>query len=353
MRWTLYLGKVFQIKIRVHVTFLLLIAFVVAEAYHRGVGPTGAMLGVGGILLVFGSVILHELGPALTGRLFGVEVVDITLLPIGGLARMVSLPKAPMEEVLIAVAGPIVSLLLAGLALGGMALAGGFGDWPNSPEELIVMPLAGLFLVNVMLGIFNLLPAFPMDGGRILRGLMALFLPHVTATRIAAKLGQGLALLLVVFGLYANPWLSLIGVFIFFGAMAEERATIFRHRLQDVSVLEVMATRFRFVSPTETIDEVRPLLYQSQQKDFPVAVGDRLVGLLLGSSIVDGEGLVSDQMITVYPVVAPGDGVLNAHAIMSKEKLPLLPVYEGERFAGIVSMDQIFAFDRLMSARGS
>jgi stage IV sporulation protein FB len=218
MRWSWKVATIAGIPIRIHATFFLLLAWLAWAA--RGGGPREVLGTVGFILAAFACIVLHEFGHALMGRRFGVVTKDITLLPIGGVARLDRMPRRPPEEVAIALAGPAVNVAIAAVLLLFMHLSPGvydFGD-PLLYQRSFVAPL---FLWNLLMAAFNLIPAFPMDGGRLLRALLAMRLDYVRATRIAAKVGQGIAVLFGILGVLWNPMLILIALFVFLGAGQE------------------------------------------------------------------------------------------------------------------------------------
>ncbi len=234
-RWSFPLVRVRRIQVRVHVSFLLLVALFAFAAPEPGV--PGALLSVGWLLAVFGCVVLHELGHSFVAISRGAQVDEILLFPLGGVSRLRHLPDAPRDELAIAAAGPLTSFGLAALAavlcvVTGRALI---------PVDLVAGSwLSRLAWLNLLLGLFNLLPAFPLDGGRILRALLERRVDVLTATRAATRIGHVLAGALIVGGLMVDVWLALIGVFVWFGASAEEAATIVHVRLRGHRVAEVM-----------------------------------------------------------------------------------------------------------------
>jgi Zn-dependent protease len=219
MRWSLKLGKLAGIRVYLHWTFLLLLGFVFFVDLGEGIGLTGAVQRVIFVLALFGCIVLHELGHALAARRYGISTRDITLLPIGGVARMERMPREPKQELWVALAGPLVNVAIAGVLL--VVLLGIF----CIRTHFLVLQLGfvrSLMFMNLFLVCFNLLPAFPMDGGRVLRALMAQRMDYVRATRIAARIGQVMAVIFVIVGVkMRHPMLMLIGVFIFFGARNE------------------------------------------------------------------------------------------------------------------------------------
>ena len=220
MRWSWKLGRLFGIDTEVHASFLLLLAWVVIGALSDGGTIVAAAYSVLFLLGVFGSVVLHELGHALTARGFGVQTRRILLLPIGGMAQLENMPRSPRAELLVALAGPGVSLALAGLLSLGSSL---LGVLPGVGGGLLGMFVTSLMWANLMLAVFNLVPAFPMDGGRALRAFLATRMPHLRATEIAVSVGKVAATALAIAGLFLNPWLLVIAAFIWFAASAELR----------------------------------------------------------------------------------------------------------------------------------
>lgn len=237
MKWSYRIARVAGIDVRVHVTFLLLPAYFGFVGWQEA-GLTGALNELSFIGALFLCVLLHEFGHALAGRHYGIRTPDITLLPIGGVARMESIPEKPSMELVIAVAGPAVNVAIA-LALALiLALTGGILEGPDSTLRI---QLHNMLVVNCGLVLFNMIPAFPMDGGRVLRALLAMKFSHLTATRFAARTGQTLACGFAVLGFYANPMLVLIALFVFSGAREELQYAIQRQHYEQL--LQEMARR--------------------------------------------------------------------------------------------------------------
>jgi Zn-dependent protease len=219
MRSSLKVASIFGIEVRIHLTFLLFLVWI-WFSYYQIAGFAGAVQGVLFILALFACVLLHEFGHAFAARGFGIETPDITLLPIGGVARLSRIPEKPWQELVVAIAGPLVNVVIAAALIsvihGSAALEQ--LEYLESPRIELLAKLAS---VNVMLVLFNLIPAFPMDGGRVLRALLAMAMPYAQATQIAAWIGQGLAVVFGIFGLFGNPLLIFIAFFIFVGAQQE------------------------------------------------------------------------------------------------------------------------------------
>jgi Zn-dependent protease len=224
MRWSIRLGNIAGIRLYLHWTFLILLALVFFTDLGRGIGLPGAVQAVLFVLVLFACILLHELGHALAARRYGIPTRDITLLPIGGIARMERMPREPRQELWVALAGPLVNVGIAAVLV--LLLAAVHYGYVNFLRSQVTF-LWSLLWANLFLIVFNLLPAFPMDGGRVLRALLARRMDYIRATRIAARIGQVMAILFVIAGLYSLfrhqqvPMLMLIGVFIFFGARNE------------------------------------------------------------------------------------------------------------------------------------
>ena len=243
MKWSYRIARVAGIDVRIHVTFLLLPAYFGFLGWQEA-GLTGALKELSFIGALFLCVLLHEFGHALAGRHYGIRTPDITLLPIGGVARMESIPEKPSMELFIAVAGPAVNVGIA-LALAGiLALTGGILDGPDSTLRI---QLHNLLVVNCGLVFFNMIPAFPMDGGRVLRALLAMRFSHLTATRFAARTGQIMACGFAVLGFFANPMLILIALFVFSGAREELQHAIERQQYEEL-LQEIARRRGSFES---------------------------------------------------------------------------------------------------------
>jgi len=227
MKWSYRIARISGIDIRIHLTFLLLPLFFGLADWQKG-GAAAAAESVAFILVLFFCVLLHELGHALAGRAFGIRTPDITLLPIGGVARMERIPSHPLQELAIAVAGPAVNVVIAGIIWAALALKGG----PVAGSHFDGF-LAGLATVNIGLVVFNCIPAFPMDGGRVLRALLAMKLRYATATKVAARIGQGIAILFAAAGFFWNPMLVLVAVFVFSGAQQELEFAVAMERFME------------------------------------------------------------------------------------------------------------------------
>ncbi|TIX71057.1 MAG: site-2 protease family protein, partial [Mesorhizobium sp.] len=268
MGWSLNLGTIAGTTVRVHFTFLLLLVWIWLTHYRIG-GTPAAWEGVAFIIAVFACVVLHEFGHIAAARYFGIGTPDITLLPIGGVARLERMPEEPGQEFVIAVAGPLVNVAIAALIF---ALLGGSAGVEQMAgiEDPRMNFLARLAGVNVFLVLFNMIPAFPMDGGRILRAALAARLSWSRATQIAATIGQGLAFVFGFVGLFYNPLLIFIGIFVYLAAAAEAQNAQIREVATSVLVGDVMITEFARLERSATLDEAIEMLLATTQHDFPV-----------------------------------------------------------------------------------
>ena len=286
MSWSFRLGRIAGIPIFVHWTFLILLAWLVYGHWASGHDLATTLEGVGFVLAIFGCVVLHELGHALAARRYGVPTADITLLPIGGVARLQRIPEHPLEELVVAIAGPMVNVVIV-----GVLLAVGV-RWPVTtvdPDNHFLVAASffpKLLSVNAFLVLFNLLPAFPMDGGRVLRALLALRLDYVRATRIAASVGQLMAIGFGFLGLTGSPMLLLIALFVWIGAEGEARMVQERVTLRNISVRAAMLTDYKILNPSSTLGQAAELLLAGAQQDFPVMGEGRPDRLLTRSSLM-------------------------------------------------------------------
>jgi Zn-dependent protease/predicted transcriptional regulator len=347
MSWSWRLGRIAGIDLYVHFTFLLLLAWVALGHYLAHSDPTEALGGVLFILALFGIVILHELGHALVARRYGIATRDITLLPIGGVARLERMPDDPKQEMVVALAGPAVNVVLAAVIFAVLALGQG---WTTIEEVLQVGGnfLEQLFWVNVSLAVFNLVPAFPMDGGRVLRALLAMRLDYVRATQIAASVGQGIALLFGFLGLLFNPFLVFIALFVWLGAAQEASLAQMRAALDGIPVMRAMITDFRSLRPTDSLARAVEHVVAGFQQDFPVVEEDgRLVGLLTPSDLVAAlarhglESRVGDVMERDFVTAAPREMLQTAFARLQEGDWRTLPVVENGRLLGLLTADNL------------
>jgi Zn-dependent protease/CBS domain-containing protein len=347
MSWTITIGRVAGTEVKVHLTFFILVAFWAMAGYQQG-GPSGAVLASLSLLALFACVLLHEFGHILMAGRFGVRTPDVILLPIGGVARLERIPDEPKQELLIALAGPAVTLAIVVLLYLVLALS---GHAPSLSELEPAGPfLENLMLVNLYLLVFNLFPAFPMDGGRVLRALLASRLGMVSGTRIAARLGQASAVVAGFYGLTAGqPILLLVSLFVFLGAGAEAAAVETRAAGAGLDAAQMMVTDFRSIPVHATLGDAVDLLLSSEQREFPVVDNlGRVEGILTRDHIIRGlsqrgrDSIVGEVMASRAPMVPPTLGFQDALERLRASGLPALPVVDATgRLVGLLTMDNI------------
>jgi Zn-dependent protease len=343
----LRLGSPFGIDVFLHWTFAILLVWV--GWLHLSDGSSLA-LAVRGVLLVtavFGCVILHELGHALMARRFGVRTLDITLYPIGGVARLESIPVDPRQELAVALAGPAVNVVLAVALLVVLAAVGGMGEIGSVPTVGSQF-LASLFLFNVVLALFNLLPAFPMDGGRALRALLAMRMDRVRATRVAAGIGQTFAVVFAVAGLFYNGFLLFIALFVYLGAEQEARHEELKGALAGARVRDAMQGRFRTLHAGATLQAAVDELLDGDQHDFPVVDDDdRLVGMLDRETMIRGlnAGRAGAPIVQILPApsrtASPTEELSEAFARMRAMGGVALPVLDQGELRGLLTVENV------------
>ncbi len=357
MKWSFKIGRLAGIPVYVHATFFLIFAWVALQAHPKG-GMAGVLSGSLFVAALFACVVLHELGHALAARRYGIVTRDITLLPIGGLARLERMPRDPKQELVVALAGPAVNVVIAAGIFVLLRLA---GQMP--PLEELERPfdpgsfLARLMVVNVFLVVFNMLPAFPMDGGRVLRALLAATTSYPRATRIAATVGQVMAALLFLYGLIApNPVLMLISVFVWIGASQEAGAVERSAALAGVKVRTAMQTSFATLSPGDSLGRAVEYILAGAQQDFPVVVGDRVLGLLTRNDLLVGlaerrqHGLVSESLRTDVPSASPDEPLEDALLRFQGQPVASLPVLEHGRLVGLLTLENVSELLMIRSA---
>jgi len=355
MKWSLKIARISGIDVYLHFTFLLLIAWA-ALAYWQQEGTADAVVaGVGFILALFACVVLHELGHALVARRFGIRTRSIVLLPIGGIASIERTPKDPRQEILIALAGPAVSFGIAALLWLVLRAGGGIA----TPETLSLGEgsfLQRLMLINLLLGAFNLLPAFPMDGGRVFRALLSLRLGPLRATRIAALVAQAAAILLALAGMRYNLFLVLIALFIWIGATAEAGMASAKSVLSGLTARSAMETRFAVLAPDDSLGRAVTLTLDGSQKDFPVVHDGAVVGVLRQTDLLRGlhdHGKLCrvDQVMQGPPgIMDAGDSLEDVLESLGATPSGLLAVIDQGRLAGIIDVDNLMELLRINKA---
>ncbi|HXG30549.1 MAG TPA: site-2 protease family protein [Thermodesulfobacteriota bacterium] len=357
MKWSWKLGEVAGIGVYIHATFLLIVLWVVLSHWMQGQGLTNAIIGVAFVLTIFGCVLLHELGHALTAKRYGIRTRDITLLPIGGVARLERMPDDPRQELWVALAGPAVNVVISGVLYIWLETINGFE--PISQLGVTRGSFAErLMVVNVFLVLFNMIPAFPMDGGRVLRAALAMRMDYTRATQIAATLGQAIAFLFGFIGLFTNPFLLFIALFVWIGAAQEAGITQIRSALGGIPVSRAMITDFRTLSASDPLARAVELILSGSQQDFPVMEDGRVVGILTQADLLvalakHGQGIeVREVMRRDFQVVDSSEMLEMVFTRLQTSDCHTLPVTRNGQLVGILTMDNIGEFIRIQTALG-
>lgn len=361
MNYTFRLGKLAGIDLKLHWTFLILLGWVFLSYFSQTGEVLAGLAGVGFILALFACVVLHELGHALAARRYGVVTRNIVLLPIGGVANLERIPEKPREELVVALAGPAVNVVIAALLAVLLLATGGLPEL-ESLESLTVPTgrsfLTSLLAVNVLLVLFNLIPAFPMDGGRVLRALLAMRYDRARATDIAAKLGQVLAIGFVFFGFFTNFWLVFIGLFIYLGAGGENRAVSMQAALEDYLVEDITMHQYTALQAEEPLKRAVDILLDGQEKDFVVLDGERPMGILTRDDLVRGLGdkgpTATIGQIASQPAVlelSERESLVTAYRRLVQSKTPICFVRSSAgAIAGVLNLENI---EEMLLLRGA
>jgi Zn-dependent protease/CBS domain-containing protein len=356
MQGSFHVGRIAGIDIKIHVTFFLLLAWI-GYIYYRSGGIPAAVEGVIFVVLIFLCVLLHELGHALAAGRYGIKTPDITLLPIGGVARLERMPDKPVEEVVVALAGPAVNV---GIALVLWIVIGVAGSLP-SPEimqETGSSLLVRLFAVNIWLVLFNMIPAFPMDGGRVLRAVLAVRMNYARATQVAASIGQGIAFVFFILGLLWNPMLLLIAIFVYFGAGSEAAFARMKSVSRDLRVSAAMVTQFQTLPLDAALNEAVEALLRTSQHEFPITDNHGKVrGILTRDDMIAAlrksgpETPVAEVMRVDIPSVPQSMLFDRAFALMQQCRCPALPVLDSAgRLVGLFTPENVGEMIMVQSA---
>ena len=354
MKWSWKIGKFAGIDVYLHTTFLLLIGWIALTSWLQENSLTAVVSSVGFILALFASVVFHEYGHALTARRFGVKTRDITLYPIGGVAKLERIPEDPKQELWVALAGPAVNLVIALVLFIWLIFS-------NALEPLAGISVTGgsfverLMVTNLILVGFNLIPAFPMDGGRVLRPLLAMRLEYTNATQIAATIGQGIAFLFGFIGLFSNPFLVFIALFVWIGAQSEARMVSLKSALNGIPVSRAMLTNFDVLAEDDSLSKVVDYVLAGDQKDFLVVRNDQVIGILTQSALLDGlrrngeSSLVGSAMSKDFETADSYEMLETAFARLQNCDCHTLPIMHKNQLVGMVTMDNIGEFIRIQS----
>lgn len=347
--WTIPAGRIFGVEIRVHVSFLFLLVFVGLSQRGPHIAVANPVRGAALVAIIFASVVLHELGHALVGRHSGVTPRAIVLLPIGGITifdeAQPTMTPDWRRDVKIAIAGPLVNFLIAGAAavLVGLAMPQStvwtdpYVSSGNLPHSLV--------WANLWLGLFNLLPAYPMDGGRVLRAVFSRRMDPVSATRRAVSIGRGFAIAFFIAGVW-NAWFFIIGAFLFIAAQMEDRSAVFQSVLETVRLEDIMLTDFTILSPADTLEDALEKAVHCLQDDFPVIRGADMVGVVSKQKILqtlrsEGNGYVQAVMNRIFDVASKSESLASAFRKLSARNSSILPVVEDQQLVGIVTLQNL------------
>lgn len=351
------LFRIFDIDVRVHWSFVLILAYGAFIYGNSALGVVaGALFGVLTILLLFVCVTLHEFGHALVAKYFKVNVPHITLLPIGGVASLERMPDKPMQEFLIAIAGPLVNFVLALLLWPFSSFsAASFQNFNVLLAQLREPSVLGLInylvVTNLLLGIFNLLPAFPMDGGRILRALLAMVMPYVRATNIAVLVGRMMAVLFFLWGIFGGGvFLMLIAFFVYVGGGSERSAVESRYVLRNIKAVDALTPGATNLYVSEKLQRAVDLIMTSYQTDYPVLdLSNRFVGVLSRGQLINAlkstgaDARIADAMVPAahVPVASPSTNLADVWEKMAAGGSRVVAVKESGNFMGLITVDDI------------
>jgi len=360
MKWTLEIGKLFGVRIRIHWTFFLLLFWIVFVEYNRTGSAETIFYTTLFIIAIFTCVVFHEMGHILMARRYDVKTSKITLLPIGGVASMEKMPENPRQEMLVALAGPFVNVVIAAIIFLFLGDLNRF--LPGEGAENLTASISAsnfwfsLMVVNVVLVAFNLIPAFPMDGGRVLRALLAMKMGRLQATNIASLVGQVLAVGFFFIGLFINPLLLLIGVFIFFGARGENYMVQQSELMRGHLVSEAMVTNFDTIDMTKNINEIQHELISSGDDLFVATDNGSIKGIIKRKDILEAlrnnemDTPVSQLVRTDFDTIQSTDKLSKVLPLIRQHGQSAFPVIDGKELKGIISLDSI---QRFLSIQGS
>ena len=355
MKWSLRIGRFAGIDVYMHVTFLLLVGWVALLHWRQGQSAAAAVTGVIFILAVFLCVVLHEFGHALTARRYGIKTRDIILLPIGGVARLEKMPSNPMHELWVALAGPAVNIVIALGLLGWLTVTASLE--PLQALTVTTGPfLERIMAVNLFLAAFNMIPAFPMDGGRVLRAILATRKEYGRATQIAASIGQGLAVFFGIIGLFFNPLLLFIAFFVWIGASQEASTAQMQSAIGGIPVQQAMLTDFRTLHSDDRLERAIELTLSGSQKDFPVVSNGHIEGILTQTDLMralserDHQSRVTAAMHNEFVTVDSLEMLDTAFAKLKDCNCHTLPVTRQGELVGLLTMDNLGEFMRIQAA---
>ncbi len=363
MGWSIKIGRLFGIDLKVHFTFLLILIW---GAFNYG-GSAGPLYGVLVVLALFSLVFLHELGHSLAAMWYGISVKDIILLPIGGVARLERMPEKPIQELVVALAGPLVNVILA-IILFPVVMALTVTQSTSFSFSLTTEPgllglLTFLLIANITLVVFNMIPAFPLDGGRVFRAIMGFFTDYQQATKIAINVGRAFALGLGMFGIfYGQIFMALIAFFIFVAGGQEGRAVVARNVLRNIQAGQALSNHHVALSPDATVGQVASMMLHNPQPNF--AVLDPIDGQFMGVATSHGvsqamqRGQWHARITEVMhharniPRIAMNTPLDKAQDELIGASAQVVAVYDGLHFKGLITTNDIYRAFQFLSQRG-
>ncbi len=359
-QFSISLGKPFGIPINIHWTFWILIVWIIYTNASQGQGGAETLWYILFIFAIFACVILHELGHALAARRYGIQTRSITILPIGGVASLEKIPENPKQELVVAIAGPLVNIIIAAGLWVLLSIVGKLNLGLGHVQEMTHIHggnfLITLLLVNIMLVLFNLIPAFPMDGGRVLRALLAMNMNRVKATEWAVNAGKFFAIVFVFLGFSSNPFLIFIALFIFLSAHAELEHVRSDSYLNNYHIKDALMKDFTLLNEKSPLSDAIKVLLNGQEKQFLVTNGSDITGYLTKNDIIKGLTTHNEQVpvgkIAKPQVIWAGadDEIKEVRMRMMREGIVIMPVGRKGQLEGIVDVDNINEFLLIQSA---
>lgn len=359
MNYSLRLGKAFGIPVSIHWTFLLLVGWILYSNLRMGRTLQEAGIAVVFILILFGCVILHELGHALAARRYGIQTKSIIMLPIGGVATLEKMPEKPFQELVVALAGPAVNVVIA-FILAGVLIVSGKSILPTTAGYIHLSNfLPSLLIVNLFLAIFNLLPAFPMDGGRVLRATLSFKFSRVKATQIAVRIGQLMAVLFIIAGIFSNPFLVLIAFFIMFGAQSEYMVVKSKAQLENTTAGNIIITRFTPLKTSQTLADAANTLLSTQENAFLVLQENSIAGVLTKNMLIQGlaqlgkDAEIRNAMTSEVHIITPETPLQELMDYVLKTGHKFFPVVKDNTLLGVIDWDNINEYKEIREALGN
>ena len=352
--FSIYLGRPFGIPTRIHWTFWILILWIIYTNASQGQSGVDILWHIGFIFSIFTCVVLHELGHALSARRYGIKTQSITILPIGGVASLEKMPEKPSQELVVAIAGPSVNVVIAFALWAILSLSGGLNIALEQLEAMTTINAENFFFalmfINVMLVVFNMIPAFPMDGGRVLRALLAMRMRRVDATTWAVRFGRFFAILFVFLGIAYNPFLILIAVFILLSAEGELKMVRSESHLGDHRIRDVVMKNYTLLDQSQPLSTAISALLDGQERQFLVADSNRITGYLTKKDIIHGLSKF-DESVPIERVAQQvvnwaeeDDLIINIRRQMLNKGTGIMPVGRQGQLIGIVDLDNINEF---------